>query len=104
MRLFPDDLQAQQDYINTVHDHGGVRIARTVGWRPSCNCGGDLTKPATVMDIFAGAGTVGVVCAQEGRDFAGIEINPPYVAMATERIKAQEAKCAQANLPDSSVA
>ncbi|HYO45586.1 MAG TPA: site-specific DNA-methyltransferase [Gemmatimonadota bacterium] len=39
-----------------------------------------------VLDPFAGAGTVGVVCSKLGRDFIGIELKPEYAAMATERI------------------
>lgn len=40
----------------------------------------------TVLDPFAGAGTVGVVCAKAQRQFIGIELNPAYVAMANARI------------------
>lgn len=39
-----------------------------------------------VLDPFFGAGTVGVVCVEEGRSYLGIEINPDYVAMADRRI------------------
>lgn len=40
----------------------------------------------TVLDPFAGAGTVGAVCEKTGRGFVGIELNPAYVAMAERRI------------------
>lgn len=40
----------------------------------------------TVLDPFAGSGTVGVVCAKAQRQFIGIELNPEYVAMAERRI------------------
>ena len=39
-----------------------------------------------VLDPFAGAGTTGVVAAQTGRRFLGIELNPVYVDMALARI------------------
>lgn len=39
-----------------------------------------------VLDPFFGAGTVGVVCVEEGRSYLGIEINTDYVAMADRRI------------------
>lgn len=39
-----------------------------------------------VLDPFFGSGTTGVVAAQLGRQFVGIEINPRYVAMAEKRI------------------
>lgn len=39
-----------------------------------------------VLDPFFGAGTVGVVCVEEGRRYLGIELNPEYVDMAEQRI------------------
>jgi DNA modification methylase len=39
-----------------------------------------------VLDPFAGAGTVGVVCGWHARDFIGIELNPTYAQMARDRI------------------
>lgn len=42
----------------------------------------------TVLDPFAGAGTVGVVCAWHCRDFVGVELNPNYAEMARRRIAA----------------
>lgn len=43
-------------------------------------------KDGTVLDPFCGSGTTGVVCAEYGRDFIGIELNPEYVKMAEKRI------------------
>jgi DNA modification methylase len=40
----------------------------------------------TVLDPFAGSGTVGVVALRHGRRFVGIELNPEYVSMAARRI------------------
>ena len=40
----------------------------------------------TVLDPFAGAGTVGLVASRMARDFIGIELNPEYAAMAERRI------------------
>ena len=45
----------------------------------------------TVLDPFMGSGTTGVVALQHGRKFAGIELNPKYVAMARARIAASQA-------------
>jgi DNA modification methylase len=39
-----------------------------------------------VLDPFAGAGTTGVVAAQLGRAFVGIELKPEYAEMARTRI------------------
>lgn len=41
----------------------------------------------TVLDPFAGSGTVGVVAVQEKRDFIGIDINPTYSKMSEQRIQ-----------------
>lgn len=42
----------------------------------------------TVLDPFAGAGTVGVVAVRKQRHFVGIELNPAYVALSRKRIGA----------------
>jgi len=39
-----------------------------------------------------GSGTTGVACAQLGRRFIGIEIEPKYFAIACKRIKAAYAQ------------
>ena len=43
-------------------------------------------KGDTVLDPFAGSGTVGVVALRHGRNFVGCELNPEYAAMAEARI------------------
>lgn len=40
-----------------------------------------------VLDPFAGSGTTGVVAAEMGRNFVGIEIDKGYHALATKRIE-----------------
>ena len=44
-------------------------------------------RGGTVLDIFFGAGTTGLVADRLGRDCIGIDINPEYAAMAGARIK-----------------
>ena len=46
--------------------------------------------PCLVLDPFGGAGTTGLVAAQEGRQWILIELKPEYVAMARRRIAAGE--------------
>lgn len=41
----------------------------------------------SVLDIFMGSGTTGVVAKKLGRNYVGIDINPKYIAMAEKRIK-----------------
>jgi tRNA/tmRNA/rRNA uracil-C5-methylase (TrmA/RlmC/RlmD family) len=57
----------------------------TLGWQPSCACGGEPV-PATVLDPFCGAGTVGLVSVQYGRRFIGIDLNARYLEIARRRI------------------
>jgi DNA modification methylase len=40
----------------------------------------------TVLDPFAGSGTVGVVALRHGRQFVGCELNPEYIDIARKRI------------------
>jgi len=40
-----------------------------------------------VLDPFVGSGTVGAVCAVEGRRFVGMDLNPEYLKLATARIE-----------------
>jgi DNA modification methylase len=42
----------------------------------------------TILDPFAGSGTVGVVALRHQRHFLGIELNPDYAEMARLRIEA----------------
>jgi len=40
----------------------------------------------TILDPFAGSGTVGVVAKKHNRSFIGIELNPDYAKIANDRI------------------
>ncbi|HEV2864673.1 MAG TPA: site-specific DNA-methyltransferase [Pyrinomonadaceae bacterium] len=41
---------------------------------------------STVLDPFFGSGTVGEVCAEEGRRCVGVELNPGYAEIARKRL------------------
>ncbi|WP_231618479.1 DNA-methyltransferase [Nonomuraea sp. SBT364] len=43
----------------------------------------------TVLDPFAGSGTVGIAARQLGRKFAGIDLNPDYCELARTRLLAE---------------
>ena len=49
-------------------------------------------NPQTILDPFMGSGTTGVACANLGRKFIGIEIEPKYFDIACERIEAAQAQ------------
>jgi len=62
----------------------------TVGWKPTCSCNAELTKPI-VLDPFGGSGTVGQCCNYNNRNAILIELNPEYKPLIEERIN-QERK------------
>lgn len=48
----------------------------------------------TILDPFAGAGTVAVVAQRHGRHFVGVELNASYITIAKRRIREAQAKAA----------
>lgn len=66
---------------NTV---AGVAVT-TAGWRPTCECDGDVA-PCRVLEPFCGSGTTLAVAIKHGRSAVGIELNPAYVELARKRI------------------
>lgn len=52
------------------------------------------TNPGdTVLDFTMGSGTTGVACANTGRKFIGIELDPGYFEIAKKRIEDAYANC-----------
>lgn len=51
-----------------------------------CACVGSTPVPATVLDPFAGSGTVGVVATRLGRSSILLELNPLYLEIAKGRV------------------
>lgn len=51
-------------------------------------CIENYTQPNDlIIDPFMGSGTTGVACAQLGRRFVGIELDPDYFRIARKRIE-----------------
>jgi site-specific DNA-methyltransferase (adenine-specific) len=46
----------------------------------------------SVLDLACGSGTTGVACAELGRDFVGVELDPGYCEIARRRIAAAQAQ------------
>lgn len=88
----------------------GMVEKKTIGWQPGCECSGNWSDqsetdpidgtfrrwrqydggaaapvPATVLDPFAGSGTVGQVALELGRGAVLIELNPEYVKLIEQR-------------------
>ena len=64
----------------------GTTTTTTTGWAASCKCDAGDPVPATVLDIFGGAGTTALVADRHGRDAILLELNAEYAAMAKARI------------------
>lgn len=60
-------------------------VGRTVGFEPSCDCGGP-TRAGIVLDPFMGSGTVALRARALGRHFLGCDISPAYVDVAQKRL------------------
>lgn len=69
---------------SSVFRTGLIATTKTVDWKPSCSCN-TPSIPATVLDPFAGSGTVGEVCKNIGRNAILIELNPAYAPLIEER-------------------
>lgn len=54
--------------------------------RPNCDCP-PAARPGLVLDPFLGSGTTALAAIELGRDWAGIELNPDYAALAARRIR-----------------
>lgn len=92
--------------VREAADSGGLRNRRSVWNINTKPFGGshfatfppELIRPCVqassepgdyVLDPFFGAGTVGIVCRQEGRQYLGIELNPEYIALAANRLRSE---------------
>jgi DNA modification methylase len=91
-QLFPGDERAQQEYINHVHDHGGLDKGRTVGWLPTCSCNAGDPIPCRILDPFSGAGTTALVAERLGLDSVGIDTSAEYITLAESRLAEDERK------------
>ena len=85
----PQGKYAGRDHADTgSYDirMGPVVSTQTLGWRATCDCGGD-TVPATVLDPFVGSGTTCATAQSLGRRGIGLDLNEEYLAIARRRIK-----------------
>jgi DNA modification methylase len=74
-----DGARRKQRYRDSWHP------PMTLGWAPGCEHEDDRGS-STVLDPFAGSGTVGVVALRHDRDFIGIELSEEYCELARRRI------------------
>lgn len=84
----PPVRNTDQRAPSTATGIGQGRIATTSvarGWTPGCACGRVDVAPCTVLDPFAGSGTVGAVAIGRQRAAVLVELNPAYAAIARAR-------------------
>jgi tRNA G10 N-methylase Trm11 len=65
-----------------------IQETKTV-MKPSCSCNANFI-PGTVLDPFAGSGTVGVVAKKLGVSAILIEVVPEYVEIIKKRLETDE--------------
>ena len=84
-----DDRKENAGQSRRVNSQGVVCSyeVKTTGWNPTCQCKPQTSVPATVLDPFAGSGTVALVAQRMNRDAILIEISPEYAEMARKRIE-----------------
>ncbi len=85
-----EKLQAQNASDAKRNILSGMVERKTIGWRPTCDCGAGTAVPCTVLDMFAGTGTTGKVAKDLGRSSYLIELNPEYVKMIKKNLKIDE--------------
>jgi DNA modification methylase len=69
----------------TAHDgSSNTQYPKTLGWKPTCDCGEEAVIPCTVLDPFGGSGTTAEVAKRLGRDFILIELKKEYITELIE--------------------
>ena len=74
--------------INTEPYKGGHYACFPQKFAETCIAAG-CPEGGLVLDPFMGAGTTAVVARRMGRYYIGIDLNPDYIALATERLSKQ---------------
>jgi DNA modification methylase len=90
-RYRPNNYNGAYGEINGKGDAGYAKT-ESIGWEKECKCETEETVPCTVLDVFFGAGTTGVVAQRLGRNYLGCELNPEYAQIATARLIEEKEK------------
>jgi len=82
-RFAPRMIRERASGMDGGKQHPTQKPVRVMEW-----CLSFIETAETVCDPFMGSGTTGVACANLGRKFIGIEIEPKYFDISCERIDA----------------
>ncbi len=88
-----DQAWTRPTRIVSKRTNEGMLHTREVGELQRCSCQAP-TRPGVVLDPFMGTGTTAVVAKRLRRDWLGIELNPSYARMATDRLRAADGSTA----------
>lgn len=80
-------IDAYWNKARTIKTHPTEKPVPIMEW-----CLSFLPNKCVILDPFMGSGTTGVACAQLGRKFIGIEIEPKYFEIACKRISDAQAQ------------
>lgn len=86
---------------NEYSKGGGQAFSQslTLGWQPTCKCKAIADPvPCTVLDVFSGYGTTGVVAKREARSYTGIELSEKHAAASEKRIASVISKSDQLSM------
>jgi len=60
------------------------------GWKPTCKCNIEETKPCLVLDPFSGMATTGLAAIDHFQNYVGIELNEKYLKESRKRLYGTE--------------
>jgi DNA modification methylase len=90
-----DGNDAGSNRMKDGHKPGWHYETQTTGWVKSCKCATEAIKPAVVLDMFSGSGTVAIVCIKLDVDFIVMEQSEKYVKMSEKRVRKEVANLNQ---------
>ncbi len=89
-----DAAQEAGERVARGNMHPCVKNIKLLNWLINL-----LTVPGdTILDPFAGSGSIGVAAIQGGRSFVGVEMDPDYMAIVEARLAEALARPRQAEL------
>jgi len=83
----PPAPQNASDVKRRILEGMRERVSR---WVPTCTCNAGDPVSCTILDPFAGRGTVAEVARDLGRSSVSIELSPKYVQMIRETLRIGE--------------